>query len=78
MKKNIYFFYCSFSVHYGLADPNSYPVRTFFELVEVGKDETAPIAFHKWIAEKQEASIVGMNPRHKPNPIITSAYVLAP
>jgi hypothetical protein len=84
MKKNIHFFYCTFNVtlKYGevgeRATATKDPIHHYTELVEVGKDETAPEAFNKWIEDKRESLKGKWSPAWNPEPILTYAFVLAP
>ena len=83
MKSNIHFFYCTFhtTIAYGQVGertPAKNPIHHFKELVEVGKDETGPEAFSKWIDGQREILIKEWAPMWNPQPVLTYAFVLAP
>lgn len=78
MKKNTYLFVCSISI----LIPQSGDVprefkHSFRELVEIGKDDTVPVVFDKWITDCTDDLMSKQRAALAPKPILTFAYVLA-
>ncbi len=82
MKKNSHFFYCTFHVTLKMGPGARFtpaePIHNYKELVEVGKDETAPEAFDRWVDAKREDLKAKWDSNKNPDPVLTYAYALAP
>ena len=83
MKNNTHFFYCSFHVtvlfgQVGDRHPAKEPIHHYRELVEVGKNETMPEVFSKWLDDRSEDLKSKWATNWNPDPVLTYAFVLAP